>query len=185
MEFEFYAQVGDVSTRRAWRRPNLISVTDWWKEFSFEPDLHLFEVWLTGSYIEKKLGVYGGFPNDLDVVIMGPITNNTKLKRLLDRGMQIGFDNGLLVDMFWSSELQSLMSEFKPYANIRNGLSLTKYTNGKIEQNHYSGDEIYALGDGLHQFVYYKPSKSFKKMRYRQDTGQYAGIAVKAEDFFS
>jgi len=185
MELDFYATVGDITTRRPWRRPNLISVCDWWKEFQFEPDLHLFQVWLTGSYMEKKLGIYSGICNDLDVVLTGPITNNKKLKRLLDRGMEIGFQNGLLVDMFWSSEVTNLMSEFKPYANIRNGLGMTKYSNGKIEQNNYTGDEIYALGEGLHQFVYYEPSKSFKKMKYRQSAGQYLGLSIQAEEFFS
>ncbi len=185
MELDFYATIGDVSTRRAWRRPNLISVCDWWKEFQFEPDLHLFEVWLTGSYMEKKLGIYSGFCNDLDVVLTGPITNNKKLKRLLDRGMEIGFQNGVLVDIFWSSEINTEMTEFKPYANVRNGLGLTKYSNGKIEQNNYTGDEIYALGEGLHQFVYYDTSKSFKKMQYRQSAGQYLGLSMKAEEFFS
>lgn len=185
MEFEFYAQMGDVSTTTPWKRPTMMTVSDWWKEFSFEVGLEDYDVWMCGSFMEKTLGVYAGYPNDFDVVLTGNIKSEKKLKYLLDRGMEIGFEKRILVDIFWSSDVLSTHYDpFKPYANIRNGKTFIKQINDDVTQTNFSGDEVYTLSNGLTQFVYYEPSKTWKKVQYRKDAGQYVGVVVDAREFF-
>ena len=185
MDYEFYAQIGDVSTTTPWRRPTLMSVTDWWKEFSFEVGLEDYNVWLVGSFMERLFGVYDGFPNDLDVVLTGDIPSYPKLKKLLNRGIEIGFEKRLLVDIFWSSDVfHPHLEEFKPFSLIRAGKTFIKHMNGEVYQSNFGGDEEYTLPNGLTQFVYYEPTKMMEKVQLKKDMGSYIGIVVNARDLF-
>ena len=181
---DFYYSVGDVSTTIPYRRPTLVSVTDWWKEFKYEVGLDDFNVYVCGSFIEKTLAVYDRPPNDLDIVFTGEIQSERKLKELLDAAMAIGFKHRFLVDAFWSSDIIALMDEFKPYAQIRNASGYIKTVRGELVQRHYSADEHYALSNGLHQYVYYQPSKTYKKVQERKDNGLYVGAVKLATEFF-
>jgi hypothetical protein len=121
----------------------------------------------------------------LDIVFTGEIQSERKLKELLDAAMTIGFKHRFAVDAFWSSELISIMDEFKPYANIRNASGYIKTTvGGEIVQRHYKADEIYPLSNGLFQYVYYEPSFTYKKVQERKDMGLYVGAVKLASEFF-
>ena len=185
MKYEFYAEFGGVSTTTPWKRPTLISVTDWWKEFSFEFGLEDYTVYLCGSFMEKTLGVYNGFPNDLDVVLVGDIPSYEKLGKLLRRGIEIGFDNKLLVDIFWSSDVYHPHREkFSPFSVIRAGKTFVKSMNGVVEQINYIADEEYPLSGGLTQFVWYEPTNMMKRVQQRKDMGVYTGVVIEAQEFF-
>ena len=183
-QLPFYFSIGDVSTSTPFRRPTLVSVTDWWKEFKYEVGLDDYDVWVCGSFVEKTLGVYDRPPNDLDIVFTGEIQSERKLKELLDAAMSIGFKHRFAVDAFWSSELISIMDEFKPYANIRNASGYIKTVGGEIVQRHYTADEHYPLSNGLHQYVWYEPSSTYKKVQERKDMGLYVGAVKLASEFF-
>ena len=185
MDIDFYAQMGDVSTTIPWKRPTMISVSDWWKEFSFEVGLEDYQVWLCGSFMERTLGVYNGFPNDFDVVLTGEVKDEKRLKHLMDTAMIIGFEKKLLVDIFWSSDvLFPHHEEFKPYATIRNGQTFIKKMSNQVYQTNFNADEVYPLSNGLTQFVYYNPSITYKKVQERKNLGLYAGVIVEAREFF-
>ena len=185
MEFEFYAQYGDISTTTPWKRPTLMSVTDWWKEFSFEVGLEDYEVWLCGSFAERLLGVYNGFPNDLDIVLTGDVKDEKKLKHLLDTAIQIGFEKRVLVDIFWSSDVfYPHYEEFQPYATIRSARTFIKQMNGETYQKNFDADEVYSLSNGLTQYVHYEPSSTYRKVQLRKDMGLYTGVIVNCRDFF-
>ena len=182
---EFYFSIGDIETDIPYRRPTLVSVTDWWKEFKYEVGVDEFDIWLCGSFMEKTLGVYNRPPNDLDVVFTGEIQDEARLKKLLDRAMEIGFDNKVLIDAFWSSDvLFPHHNEFKPYATIRNASGYSKMVGGELVQRHYKADEHYALSNGLHQYVWYNESPTYKKVQQRRDSGEYVGAILSASEFF-
>ena len=184
MDFEFYAQYGDISTTTPWKRPTLMSVTDWWKEFSFEVGLEDYTVWLVGSFVERTLGVYNGFPNDLDVILMGDITSEKRLKHLMDRAVEIGFEKRVLIDIVWSSHIVAMMDDFEPYAYIRSSKSFIKSMKDDVYQKNFTADEEYTLSNGLTQYVWYEPSPAYKKVQERKNLGLYAGVMLEARDFF-
>ena len=185
MNYEFYAQMGDVSTTIPWKRPTLMSVANWWSEFSFEVGLEDYTVWMCGSFAERLLGIYSGFPNDLDIVLTGEITSEKRLKHLMDTAMEIGFEKRVLVDIFWSSDvLFPHYDEFQPYATIRNSKTFIKYMNGETYQKNFEADEVYPLTNGLHQYVWYEPSPTYKKVQQRKDAGLYLGTVVDCREFF-
>ncbi len=184
-QLPFYFSIGDVSTSAPFRRPTLVSVTDWWKEFKYEVGLDDYDVWVCGSFVEKTLGVYDRPPNDLDIVFTGEIQSERKLKELLDAAMAIGFKHRFLVDAFWSSDIMFPHHEkFKPYATIRNASGYIKTISGELVQRHYKADEIYPLSNGLFQYVYYEPSRTYKKVQERKDMGLYVGAVKLASEFF-
>lgn len=181
----FYFSIGDLSTSTPWRRPTLISVVNWWTEFKYEVGIDEFDIWICGSFMERTLGVYNRYPNDLDVVFTGDVKSEATLKKLIDRAMEIGFENRVLVDAFWSSDiLFPHHTEFKPYSIIRNSSGYVKTVGGEITQTHYSADEHYPLSNGLHQYVWYEPSNTYKKVQHRKNSGEYVGIILRAEEFF-
>ena len=182
----FYFSTGDISTGTPWRRPTLVSVTDWWKEFKYEVGVDEFDIWLCGSFMEKTLGVYRNrFPNDFDVVFTGEIKDEARLKKLLDSAMEIGFKHRVLVDAAWSSDvLYPHNVPFKPYSTIRNGSGYVKTVGGELIHRHYQADEHYPLSNGLHQYIWYEPSYTYKKVQERKDNGEYVGVVMRAEEFF-
>ena len=182
---EFYFSIGDIETDIPYRRPTLVSVTDWWKEFKYEVGVDEFDIWLVGSFMEKTLGVYNRPPNDLDVVFTGEIKDEARLKKLLDRAMEIGFDNKVLVDAFWSSDVLFPHNvPFKPYATIRNASGYIKTIGGELIQRHYKADEIFPMSNGLFQYVWYDESPTYKKVQQRRDSGEYVGAILSASEFF-
>ena len=182
---EFYFSIGDIETDIPYRRPTLVSVTDWWKEFKYEVGVDEFDIWLCGSFMEKTLGVYNRFPNDLDVVFVGDPKDEARLKELLDKAMSIGFKHRILVDAFWSSDVMfPHHKEFEPYATIRNGRGYSKMVGGDIVQQHYQADEVFTLSKGLFQFVYYNPSHTYNKVQEKLQNGEYVGVLLKASEFF-
>ena len=184
-QLPFYFSIGDVSTSTPYRRPTLVSVTDWWKEFKYEVGLDDYDVWVCGSFVEKTLGVYDRPPNDLDIVFTGEIQSERRLKELLDAAMAIGFKNRLLVDAFWSSDVMFPHNvPFKPYATIRNASGYIKTISGELVQRHYNADEHYPLSNGLHQYVWYDESPTYKKVQERKDNGLYVGAVKLASEFF-
>lgn len=185
MDLDFYAELGDVSTIIPWKRPTLMTVTDWWKEFSFEVGVEEFDIWLVGSFMEKTLGVYQGYPNDLDVVLTGDIPSYSTLKKVLDKGIKIGFEKRLMVDMFWCSDvLHPHREKFQPFSIIRAGKSFLKTQSGETTITQFTSDEEYELPNGLTQFVYYHPTNMMKKVQERKDLGEYVGVVMNAREFF-
>jgi len=185
MEYEFYAQYGDVTTTTPWKRPTMMNVSDWWKEFSFEVGVEDFDFWMVGSFAEKTFGVYNGFPNDFDVVVTGDISSTKKLKRVMDTAVRIGFDKQILVDIMWTSHITNVYNvPFTPYAIVRNTNMFLKSMNGDITQQHFSADEVYPMDDGLYQLMWYEPSKVWHKVQRRMELGQYAGVVVNCREFF-
>lgn len=185
MEIEFYAQIGDVSTDIPWKRPTLVSFSKWWEKFSKVEGLEDFEVHLCGSFCEKLFGVYNSFPNDCDIVLTNPINDYKKLKFIMDSAVQIGFDNQILIDVTWYSDLYAHQrTPFKPYGYIRNGKTFIKTMGKRVEQINFNADEVQTLPNGLTHYTWYKPSHTYKKVQQRKDLGVYVGTMVNCREMF-
>jgi hypothetical protein len=185
MEYEFYAEYGDVTTTTPWKRPTLISVSDWWKEFSFEVGVEDYDIWMVGSFAERTMGIYTGFPNDFDVVMTGDIQNYKKLKQVMDKAVEIGFEKRILVDIMWTDSITNVYNvPFRPYGIIRNTNSFTKTMNGEVMIQNFTADEIIPLAGGLYHLMWYEPSNAWRKVKNRMDEGIYAGVVINAREFF-
>ena len=185
MNLEFYAQYGDITTRTPWKRPTMMSVSDWWKEFSFEVGTEEFDFWMVGSFAEKVFGVYNGFPNDFDVIITGDISSTKTLKRVMDRAVEIGFDKRILVDVMWTSHITNVYNvPFEPYGIIRNTNLFIKAINDDVQQINFTADEIHPLPDGLYHLVWYEPSNAWRKVQKRMEDGHYIGTVYNCREFF-
>jgi hypothetical protein len=185
--FDFHASIGDVETYTPWRRPNMLRLADWWKEWGYLPAVADYEVYLAGAVAEQKWGIYTGLTWDVDIILVGEVNNTKELKYLMDEGYRIGWNNHICMDMIWSSDLFCCINqEFKPYSWIRNGSKFTKNRFGEITQHYYSeyACETYTLDDGLFQYVYYEPPLTYKKVQRRIEFGEYLGIFQNLKEFF-
>lgn len=184
--FDFWASIGSVETYKPFRRPSMLRVADWWKEFSNHPDIDEFDIFLFGGFAEQKWGIYSNPTWDVDIAVVGKISDYKPLKRLLDYGYEVGFENHLNIDMFWISDITAAYrEEFKPYSYIRNGRTFVMHRYGEVIQKNFSGDEEYPLPEGLTQYVWYEPNYAWKKVQGRINDGVYLGTAINLKDFFS
>lgn len=181
---KFFAQFGDISTTTPWKRPTMVSVSDWWKEWYYTVGVEDYKVYLVGSFAEKLFGVYSGQIWDVDILLMGDIKNPKGLKTIMDEAIRIGFQKQLLVDIMWSSHIVDPY-EFKPYSMVRNAKSFVKKLSDDVEQKTFYGDEEYTLDDGLIQYVYYDMPPMHRKNLHRRDNAEYLGTIVDLKDFFN
>ena len=186
--FDFWASIGGAETYKPFRKPSMLRLADWWKEFSLHPDIDEFDVYLFGGFAEQKFGIYTNPTWDVDIALLGDI-NEFKykpLKRLLDDGINMGFENQLNIDMFWISDITAAYREdFKPYSYIRNGRTFIMHRYGEVMQKNFSGDEEYTLPEGLTQYVWYEPNYAHQKVQGRINSGNYFGITIDLKDFFA
>ena len=184
-EIEFWASMGDVETTKPFRKPSMLRLADFWKEFSMLTSYDDFNFYLIGGLAEQKFGAYPAPTWDVDIAITGEVEDYLKLKRLLDYGYQIGWDNHMCIDMFWTSDVtHAYREEFKPVSVIRNSKTFIMKRGEEVIQQNFTADEEYTLPNGLTQFIWYEPSTPYKKVQKRLDNGLYAGVVVDLKDFF-
>lgn len=185
--FDFYATIGDVDTHTPWRRPHMLRLADWWKAWGYLTPVADYDIYLSGAFAEQKWGIYTGQTWDVDIIIIGDVKNTKELKFIMDEGYRIGWENRMCMDMIWSSDLSCcIREEFKPYSWIRNGSKFVKHRLGEITQTNFSDNasETYMLDDGLVQYVYYEPSKTWNKVQRRIQFGEYLGVWQNLKEFF-
>ena len=185
-EIEFWASIGDVETTKPFRKPSMLRLADWWKEFSLLTTIDDYDVYLIGGFAEQKFGAYNYTTWDVDVVLSGKVTDYKKLKDLLDNGYEMGWDKYLCLDLFWISDVTAAYREkFKAHSIIRNGKTYIMQRGKDVYQKNFTADEEYTLPNGLTQLVWYEPNEVVEKVQYRLDNGLYAGVIVDLKDFFS
>jgi hypothetical protein len=184
-EIEFWASMGDVETTKPFRKPSMLRLADFWKEFSILTHYDDFNFYLIGGLAEQKFGAYPAPTWDMDIAVVGEVTDYAKLKDLLDSGYEIGWDNQICMDMFWISDITSpYREEFKPYSIIRNSKTFIMKRGEDVVQQNFTADEEYTLPNSLTQFIWYEPSEPYKKVQRRLENGLYAGVIVDLKDFF-
>jgi hypothetical protein len=185
MENQFWASMGDVSTDIPFRKPSMLRLADWWKEFSMLTSVDDYNVHLIGGFAEQKFGAYNYNTWDVDIVLSGEISDYKRLKQLLDNGYEMGWNNRLCIDLFWISDITAAFREdFKPYSTIRNSSTFIMKRGEEIVQKNFTADEVYNPYKGLNQLVWYEPNDVVKKVQDRLDKGLYAGVMVDLKNFF-
>jgi len=179
----FQANYGDVVTNTPYRRPTLESFAKWWGDFKNIKGLEKYEIWLIGSFCEKHFGSYKGYPRDLDIVLTGPTDDEEQLMYILSHGIKMGFNNKMLVDLAWVSDLSSY-DKWEPFCKIRIAKTFSTILGDKSKTYEYKADDMKRLDCGLWAFCYAEPPNSWFKALHRFETGQYEGIAANVRDMF-
>ena len=185
MASKFYSSYGDVETDKPWRSPNMLRLSDWYKQFILQTELHYYDIWLVGSYAERLFGVYDKNTMDVDIVLTGEIRDCQKLKNILNTSVWLGWENHLMIDIVWSSDvLYSQRVPFKPFSLIRPGKTFIRKMGNHDFQKNFQGDEEYTWDCGLIQYVHYEPNSIYYKMQERLNTGQYVGVVQNLRNIF-
>lgn len=179
----FQAQWGDVVTNHPYRRPTFEAFAKWWIDFKSVKGLEDYDVWLLGSFAEKHYGHYKGIPRDLDIVLTGDLKDEETLKYIMQHGVKMGFDNNILVDLAWVTELH-YHDKWEPFCKIRIGKTFTKILGDRVEVHEYKGDDEKRLDCGLHAFCYKEPPNSWFKCFTRYQDGIYQNIRKDVREIF-
>ena len=179
----FQATWGDVTTTTPYRRPTLEAFANWWTEFKTIKGLEDYEVNLVGSFCERHFGHYNGIVRDLDIVLTGELQDEEQLKYILSHGIHLGFENKMLVDLTWATEI-SKFDNWQPFCKIRVGKTFTKILGDKAYVSEYHGDDERRLDCGLHAFCFKEPPNSWFKAYQRWEDGLYQGICADVKEMF-
>jgi len=106
---------GNISTEVVFETPNL-SLFEAWKSdfFSENPDLP-YDVYLVGSLCNNIYGNGSSNANDMDICLMGSISNRKVLKNTLDSAFKIGINHNILVDVAWRNKIITSLTEENEY----------------------------------------------------------------------
>jgi hypothetical protein len=177
---KFYCKAGDIETTIPWHRPKLETVKEWFKEFSTSSGLEHYEIYLVGNFAEIT---FGGAPLttwDVDVVLVADnIRDNSELKAIMDNAIKLGFENKLLIDIYYNDALLDF-NNFKKLIQVRNYNRFYKERGSEVFDYHVKGDKVKALQGGLYQITHDKPSKSIIKAYDRVQAGEYRGLQINA-----
>ena len=100
VENKFLYKIGPCHTDTPWHRPDPYNLT-LWKEELFEKvlDFQNYKIWLLGAALE-------GEPTwDVDFIITGALENKDKLEEIMTTMFNIGFNNRVLIDVWWSDPI--------------------------------------------------------------------------------
>ena len=165
MSFLFTA--GDIETNVPWGRPHEYLIKKWYEDYSkyFKDE---YEMYIGG-------GVSQGTKTwDVDICLLGEIEDYDRLKDLLDTGMRLGFENLMLVDMFWCDRIYNISQPFEPFVKIRSWMNCKKVRDGDVEIDYTPLAE--EIDGGLWKSTYTEPphnfiysQKMFKEGKYSEE----------------
>jgi len=180
----FEATWGDVKTNKLYRRPTLTNFANWWSDFKNIKGLEDYEVNLVGSFCEKHFGHYEGIVKDLDIVLTNELQDEEQLKYIMSHGVKLGFDNRMLVDLSWATEV-SKFDDWNPFCKIRIGKTFNRILGDKAYSSEYHGDDERRLDCGMWAFCFKEPPSSWFKALHRYEQGQYQGISADVREMFN
>jgi hypothetical protein len=184
MKNTFKAVYGSSVTTTPWERPNLIRLGQWWNDMLTHPSINDYEFYLTGNFAEKIFGISELPTWDVDVVVIGDVKSPFKLRRLLNDGVQLGFNNKLMVDITWQNRLWDITEWELPQYKIRPSLSFTKIVNHKEERIDFEYDKMVQIMDDFVIGEFINPAKSWSKAHQRYLDGHYLGISENLKKMF-
>ena len=141
----FYASFGDISTTKAWNRPNLYNLIKWRDTlFNLHNGLDGIDVFLVGGFAEYLHNPSNPLTWDADVCfIVEESVDYKRIKRILDDSLKIALEVGILLDQkavtpYVFNFFQQLHSGVVPEYNndkiiyFKNFKSFEKIINGNI-----------------------------------------------------
>tara|TARA_A100001515_G_scaffold19529_2_gene14421 strand:- start:14650 stop:15186 length:537 start_codon:yes stop_codon:yes gene_type:complete len=114
----FYHKRGDIISTTPCCQPSKDVFNNWLKEWSKLPYYNKYDLYLTGAFcqnyfLNKNIDTF-----DIDLFLTGKPKTKTDyyiLKNLLEKGIEIGYKNKLLIDIYWRKELPT----FKKFCTTR------------------------------------------------------------------
>ena len=119
----------------------------------------------------------------LDIVLTGELQDEEQLKYILSHGIHLGFENKMLVDLTWATEI-SKFDNWQPFCKIRVGKTFTKILGDKAYVSEYHADDERRLDCGMHAFCFKEPPNSWFKAYQRWEDGLYQGIKCDVRKMF-
>ena len=87
-----------------WLEPNVVSFFSWRDDFFKIPNSEKFDVYLTGSFLDKLLDNVGT-PNDIDIILAGN-HNIEDIENVIYQGTKIGIEKyGIFFDIHWDDKV--------------------------------------------------------------------------------
>lgn len=192
---DFFCRFDNLTTTLAWGRPELYTLTMWYKELSELHDLSEYEVYLAGGFAEYLNNPSNPKTWDADVCLVSDNPDLLKLKQILDDGYKLGFKNRILVDLkcvnwyFWNT-FRNLSKGIVDEINgdnmllIKNYLKFQKYIDGVLEVETItpinpidSNRDVITLMGGLYQ-IKGTPTMLVDKVINKFNEGIYKGVYV-------
>ena len=170
----FYYKRGDIEVTNPWERPNNINFESFLKDFKKIKGIYNYQVYLVGAFCENY---YLGTQRetwDVDLILIGEISNYIELKNILNQSIEIGFRHNILVDIAWRDSLPNL-NVFSPKKIITytNAIQHTTETNWSqvVEGN------IKEILSGLY-YVEFSPDKAYNKFKTKGYTLSYKKLEL-------
>jgi hypothetical protein len=193
---DFFCRFDNLTTTLAWGRPELYTLTMWYKELSELHDLSEYEVYLAGGFAEYLNNPSNPKTWDADVCLVSDNPDLPKLKQILDDGYRLAFKNRIFVDLkcvnwyHWNI-FRTLSSGVIPEFDInqmiliKNYLKFQKYIDGVLEIETIDSPEVanktnrnmITLLDGLYQFKG-TTNALMEKVVNKFNDGIYKGVYV-------
>ena len=179
----FYTKAGDIETSTEFYIPSSLRVEQWWSEFKLTTGLEKYNAYFIGNFAEKVFGNSKLNTGDVDMVLVGDIEGDfSGLKYILDEAMRIGFENEILIDIFYNDELLNL-SEPQPLIMHRAyKVWFRRFENGS-EQT-YVNEYAVSMEGGLFNIVKEETPNSCVKANDRFNNGDYIGVQMNSNDAF-
>jgi hypothetical protein len=192
---DFFCRFDNLTTTLVWGRPELYTLTMWYKELSELHDLSEYEVYLAGGFAEYLNNPTNPKTWDADVCLVCDNPNLPKLKEILDDGYRLAFKNRILVDLkcvnwyFWNTFRELSTGEPVEINSdnmliIKNYLKFQKYIDGVLEVETItpinpidSNRDVIKLMDGLYQITG-TPTMLVEKVINKFNEGIYKGVYV-------
>ena len=102
----FYYRAGNISTKTNWSLPTKLAFNKWLNKWSKTTGLINYNVYLTGGFCEKYFLNEDLQTPDIDLLITPVKKTNikyTELKNILEQAIKIGFNNKLLIDIWYNA----------------------------------------------------------------------------------
>ena len=196
---QFYAAWDDITTTKAWSRPNLHQLTLWWNDIQKLHNLDDYEVYLVGGFAEYLHNPTLPMTWDMDICLVSDNPNHIQLKSILDDSLKLAIHHNFLIDIkgvptYTWNFFKKLHSgkipaedtiDNKKFHLIRNYKKFVKYINGELDMEFYlNEDNSFEITSGL-----YKDSNKYtilyKKVIDKFNDGTYLGkiVDLKTTDF--
>jgi len=186
MNIEYKFTLGSVVGNMRPSSPTLENVKKWYIDFLTHPASKDYTPYLVGSFAEKEFGVYDGKPYDVDIVLIGTIKDEVRLKSLLDFSIERGFANDVMIDIWHNDKLMDLtkdviITQTRSYGTYIGAVTINNNTITDTI-NLWNGDGT-ELPSGLWQYTYSNgQGRSWDKANKRLLDGKYKAIQKKLAD---
>ena len=199
---QFYAAWDDISTTKAWSRPNLHQLILWWNDIQKLHNLDDYEVYLVGGFAEYLHNPTLPMTWDMDICLVSDNPNYNELKSILDDSLKLALHHNFLIDIkgvptyTWSFFQKLHSGEIPPKEKIdkeqfyllKNYKKFVKYIDGELDREFSLNEDNYKnwseVTDGLYKdFNHY--SLLYNKVIDRFNDGTYVGkiVDLKTTDF--